>query len=45
MGVKEKYSNDGIHLQAQYYTLWEDFLMQHGISNDTFNALQNKEQS
>lgn len=45
MGVKENYSNDGIHLQAQYYTLWEDFLMQHGISNDTFNALQNKEQS
>ena len=40
MGVKEDYSNDGIHLQAQYYALWEDFLMQHGVSDDTFNALQ-----
>ena len=40
MGVKENYSNDGIHLQAQYYALWEDFLMQHGVSDDAFTALQ-----
>ena len=30
-GVKADYSNDGIHLQAQYYTLWEEYMMQHGL--------------
>lgn len=40
MGVKADYSNDGIHLQAQYYSLWEDFLMQHGVSDDAFTTLQ-----
>lgn len=33
-GVKADYSNDGIHLQAQYYTLWEDYMMQHGIQEE-----------
>ena len=33
-GVKSDYSNDGIHLQAQYYTLWEDFMMQHGLQEE-----------
>lgn len=35
-GVKSDYSNDGIHLQAQYYSLWEAFLMQHGIPDSMF---------
>lgn len=33
-GVKSDYSNDGIHLQAQYYTLWEEFMMQHGLQEE-----------
>ncbi len=33
-GVKSDYSNDGIHLQAQYYTLWENYMMQHGIREE-----------
>lgn len=43
MGVKSEYSNDGIHLQAQYYSLWEAYLLQHGVSDSVFTNLQNKQ--
>lgn len=36
-GVKAEYSNDGIHLQAQYYSLWEDFMMKHGLRDNMFH--------
>ena len=42
MGVKADYSNDGIHLQAQYYSLWEAYLLKHGVSDSVFTNLQNK---
>ncbi len=29
--VKKKYTWDGIHLKAEYYPLWVDFLKQHGL--------------
>lgn len=35
-GVKSEYSNDGIHLQAQYYALWEDFMLKHGLRDNMF---------
>lgn len=41
MGVKEEYSHDGIHLQAQYYSLWEEYLLQHGVRDSVFTNLQN----
>ncbi len=41
MGVKADYSNDGIHLLAQYYSLWEAYLLQHGVSDSVFTNLQN----
>jgi hypothetical protein len=30
-GMKEKYSWDGVHLKAEYYQLWVDFLNSHGV--------------
>lgn len=30
-GMKKKYSWDGVHLKAEYYSLWVDFLKKHGI--------------
>lgn len=36
-GVKKKYTWDGIHLQAQYYSLWVDFLNEHGLPDSAFN--------
>lgn len=36
-GVKADYSNDGIHLQAQYYSLWEDYMLQHGLRDNMFH--------
>lgn len=31
-----KYTNDGIHLSAEYYELWVDFLKKHALENDYF---------
>lgn len=30
-GLKKDYTWDGIHLKAQYYKLWADFLKEHGV--------------
>ena len=27
---------DDIHLQAQYYSLWEQYLYEHGLKDDAF---------
>lgn len=37
--LKSEYTGDGIHLTAQYYTLWEDYLLKHGLRDDMFPAL------
>ena len=37
-GVKKKYTWDGIHLKAEYYNLWVDFLNVHGLEQDCFPA-------
>ena len=29
-GLKKKYTWDGVHLKAEYYQLWVDFLNAHG---------------
>lgn len=29
-GLKKEYTWDGVHLKAEYYTLWVDFLNEHG---------------
>ena len=39
-GVISKYTWDGIHLKAEYYDLWVDFLNQHGLPNEMFQAYQ-----
>lgn len=39
-GVKSDYSNDGVHLQAQYYELWREYLNQHGINDAMFPDYQ-----
>lgn len=30
-GMKKKYSWDGVHLKAEYYSVWVDFLKKHGM--------------
>ena len=29
--LNAEYTNDDIHLKASYYSLWKEFLLQHGI--------------
>lgn len=36
-GLIKDYTWDDIHLQAQYYSVWEDYLYSHGLKNDAFN--------
>ena len=43
LGIKSDYSHDGVHLQAQYYALWEDYLLQHGVSDNIFTNLQKQQ--
>jgi hypothetical protein len=31
-GVKEKYTWDGVHLKAEYYSVWIDTLKKHGVN-------------
>ncbi|MBE5958831.1 MAG: hypothetical protein E7254_08250 [Lachnospiraceae bacterium] len=31
-GVKEKYTWDGVHLKAEYYSIWIDQLKKHGVN-------------
>lgn len=31
-GVREEYSNDGVHLKAEYYKLWTEWMKAHGIN-------------
>ncbi|MGN0394986.1 MAG: GDSL-type esterase/lipase family protein, partial [Coprococcus sp.] len=33
-GLKKEYTWDDIHLQAQYYVLWENYLLEHGLEDD-----------
>ncbi len=33
-GLKKEYTWDDIHLQAQYYKLWEDYLLEHGLNDN-----------
>lgn len=37
-GVRKKYTWDGIHLKAEYYRLWVEFLNAHGLSEECFPA-------
>lgn len=30
-GLNEEYTGDDVHLKAQYYSIWKEFLMEHGI--------------
>lgn len=30
-GIPEKYTFDNIHLKAEYYSIWTDFLLKHGV--------------
>ena len=32
-GVREEYSYDGVHLKAEYYKLWTEWMKAHGIKN------------
>ena len=43
-GVISKYTWDGIHLKAEYYDLWVDFLNQHGLPNEMFQAYQKEQE-
>ncbi len=36
-GLVKAYTWDDIHLQAQYYSLWENYLYEHGLKDDAFN--------
>ena len=36
-GLIKDYTWDDIHLQAQYYSVWEDYLYSHGLKDDAFN--------
>lgn len=42
-GVVADYTWDGIHLKAEYYQLWVDFLKEHGLPNDMFPELEGVE--
>ena len=47
VGMTQIFNEDGvltpgIHLQAQYYSLWEAYLLKHGVSDSVFTNLQNK---
>ena len=35
-GLVKNYTWDDIHLQAQYYSLWEQYLYEHGLKDDAF---------
>lgn len=35
-GLVKSYTWDDIHLQAQYYSLWEQYLYEHGLKDDAF---------
>ena len=35
-GLVKDYTWDDIHLQAQYYSLWEQYLYEHGLKDDAF---------
>lgn len=30
-GLKKEYTGDGVHLKAQYYDLWKEFLLEHAV--------------
>ncbi|SNU09547.1 Lysophospholipase L1 [Lachnospiraceae bacterium] len=34
--LDQKYTNDGIHLSAEYYELWVDFLKKHALESEVF---------
>ena len=36
-GLIKDYTWDDIHLQAQYYSVWEDYIYEHGLKDDAFN--------
>ena len=36
-GLIKDYTWDDIHLQAQYYSVWEDYLYSHGLKDEAFN--------
>lgn len=35
-GLKSEYTWDGIHLKAEYYGLWMDYMRAHGLEDDMF---------
>lgn len=35
-GLKSEYTWDGIHLKAEYYGLWMDYMRAHGLADDMF---------
>ena len=36
-GLIKDYTWDDIHLQAQYYSVWEEYIYEHGLKDDAFN--------
>ena len=40
-GVRSDYTWDGIHLKAEYYDIWDEFLNTHGLPNEMFPAYAN----
>ena len=40
-GVRSDYTWDGIHLKAEYYDIWDEFLYTHGLPNEMFPAYAN----
>ena len=34
-GVREEYSKDGVHLKAEYYKLWTEWMKAHGVNDLT----------
>ena len=40
-GVRSDYTWDGIHLKAEYYGIWDEFLNTHGLPDEMFPAYAN----
>ena len=36
-GLIKDYTWDDIHLQAQYYSIWENYIYEHGLKDDAFD--------
>lgn len=38
-GLIKEYTWDDVHLQAQYYSLWEQYMYEHGLKDELFDSL------